>query len=155
MDQRKIGSFIACCRKKKELTQAQLAEHLNISNRAVSKWETGKSMPDVSIMPELCTILEISLTELLSGEFLEANEQSKCAEICIFDILHSQKTLIRKKYWSDMLSGAGVGILFSVLYAPDSLKKAIISVISLFMICTGWYLEHKIQRSPFLLKETP
>ena len=54
-----------------------------------------------------------------------------------------------------MLSGAGVGILFSVLYAPDSLKKAIISVISFFMISTGWYLEHKIQRSPFLLKETP
>ena len=65
MDQRKIGSFIACCRKKKELTQTQLAEHPNISNRAVSKWETGKSMPDVSIMPELCTILEISPTELL------------------------------------------------------------------------------------------
>ena len=50
MNQEKIGKFIAECRKEKNLTQLQLAEKLNISNRAVSKWETGKSCPDVSIM---------------------------------------------------------------------------------------------------------
>lgn len=68
MNQEKIGKFIAECRKEKNLTQLQLAEKLNISNRAVSKWETGKSCPDVSIMMELCDILGINVNELLSGE---------------------------------------------------------------------------------------
>lgn len=68
MNQADIGKFIAGCRKEKNLTQAQLAEKLNITDRAVSKWETGKSMPDSSIMLELCEILGITVNELLSGE---------------------------------------------------------------------------------------
>ena len=68
MDQEKIGKFISLCRKEKNLTQVQLAEKLNITNRAVSKWETGKSCPDVSLMLELCDILGITVNELLSGE---------------------------------------------------------------------------------------
>ena len=57
MNQIETGKFIAACRKEKGMTQAQLAEKLNITDRAVSKWETGKSMPDSSIMLELCNIL--------------------------------------------------------------------------------------------------
>lgn len=68
MNQTQIGEFIAKCRREKELTQAQLAEKLNITDRAVSKWETGKSMPDSAIMLELCGILGITVNELLSGE---------------------------------------------------------------------------------------
>ncbi len=68
MDQTEIGTFIAKCRKEKNLTQAQLAEQLNITDRAVSKWETGKSMPDPSIMLALCEILGITGNELLSGK---------------------------------------------------------------------------------------
>lgn len=68
MNQTQIGEFITKCRREKELTQAQLAEKLNITDRAVSKWETGKSMPDSAIMLELCGILGITVNELLSGE---------------------------------------------------------------------------------------
>lgn len=68
MNQTEIGQFIAKCRREKNLTQAQLAEKLNITDRAVSKWETGKSMPDSAIMPELCEILGITVNELFSGE---------------------------------------------------------------------------------------
>lgn len=68
MNQAKIGKFISACRKDKKMTQAQLAEKLNITDRAVSKWETGKSMPDASVMLELCGILDITVNELLSGE---------------------------------------------------------------------------------------
>lgn len=68
MNQESIGKFIAACRKEKGLTQVQLSEKLNITNRAVSKWETGKSCPDASIMLELCDILGITVNELLSGE---------------------------------------------------------------------------------------
>ncbi|MEG0189751.1 MAG: helix-turn-helix transcriptional regulator, partial [Lachnospiraceae bacterium] len=70
MNQEKIGKFIATCRKEKKLTQFQLAEKLNITNRAISKWETGKSMPDPSIMLELCELLNITVNELLTGERL-------------------------------------------------------------------------------------
>ncbi len=71
MNQEKIGKFIASCRKKKNMTQMQLAEKLNVSDRAVSKWETGKGIPDVSLMIDLCNYLGISVNELLSGEYID------------------------------------------------------------------------------------
>ena len=68
MNQIKIGKFIAKQRRFKNLTQAQLAEKLGITDRAVSKWETGRALPDSSVMLELCAILEISVNDLLNGE---------------------------------------------------------------------------------------
>ena len=68
MDQIKIGKFISEKRKEKKLTQMQLAEKLGITDRAVSKWETGKSLPDASIMLELCGLLDITVNDLLCGE---------------------------------------------------------------------------------------
>ena len=80
MNQIEIGKFISKCRKGKKLTQAQLAEKLNITDRAVSKWETGKSMPDSSIMLELCEILGITVNELLSGEEIDIESFEKKAD---------------------------------------------------------------------------
>ena len=71
MDQVKVGKFIAECRKNKNLTQFQLAEKLNITDKSISKWKTGKGMPDSSIMLELCNELGISVNELLSGEVIK------------------------------------------------------------------------------------
>lgn len=68
MNQKKIGRFIAECRKNQNLTQMQLAEKLNVTDKAVSKWERGVSMPDASIMIELCEIIGINVNELLCGE---------------------------------------------------------------------------------------
>lgn len=87
MNQEKIGKFIAECRKKKKLTQEQLAERLGITYKAVSKWECGKGLPDISIMLELCDILEISLNELFAGEVLSDIEVKKQSEKNIIDIL--------------------------------------------------------------------
>lgn len=80
MDQIKIGKFIASCRKEQGMTQASLAEKLGISDRAVSKWETGKSMPDSGIMLVLCALLKINVNELLSGERIMAEAYDKRAE---------------------------------------------------------------------------
>lgn len=80
MNQTEIGTFIARCRKEKNLTQAQLAEKLHITDRAVSKWETGKSMPDSSIMLSLCEILGITVNELLSGEAVTMENYEKKAD---------------------------------------------------------------------------
>ena len=80
MDQIKIGKFIASCRKDQGMTQAALAEKLGISDRAVSKWETGKSLPDAGIMLELCELLNINVNELLSGEKIMTEAYNKKAE---------------------------------------------------------------------------
>ena len=80
MDQIKIGKFIAECRKKNNLTQMQLAEKLNITDRAISKWENGKGMPDSSLMLDLCNELKISVNELLSGEMIEMNNYNESIE---------------------------------------------------------------------------
>ena len=80
MNQTETGKFIARCRKEQNLTQAQLAEKLNITDRAVSKWETGKCMPDSSIMLELCKILGITVNELLGGEEIRMESYEKMAD---------------------------------------------------------------------------
>ena len=86
MDQVKIGKFIAECRKKNNLTQMQLAEKLNITDRAISKWENGRAMPDSGIMLDLCNELKISVNELLSGEMIEMKEYDKKTEELLLDM---------------------------------------------------------------------
>ncbi len=83
MNQAKIGRFIAQCRKAKNLTQMQLAEKLNITDRAVSKWERGKSMPDAAILLDLCALLDIGVNELLMGEFVMENKNQKTEQLLI------------------------------------------------------------------------
>ncbi len=96
MNQIKIGKFIAECRKKNNLTQAQLAEKLRITDRAVSKWENGKGLPDSSIMLDLCSELKISVNELLSGEGISMKEYDKKTEELLIE-LAKQDELKNKK----------------------------------------------------------
>ena len=77
MNNEKIGRFIAQKRKENNLTQAQLAEKLFLSDRAISKWERGKSMPDAAIMNDLCGILGITLSELFAGEELSKKRAAR------------------------------------------------------------------------------
>ena len=91
MDLEKIGKFIADCRKKKNLTQMQLAEKLNITDRAISKWECGKAMPDSSIMLELCETLDISVNELLTGEELEMEKYNKQVEQNLIEMVKQKE----------------------------------------------------------------
>lgn len=102
MDQIKIGKFIAACRKEQGMTQAALAEKLGISDRAVSKWETGKSMPDSGIMLELCDLLKINVNELLSGERIMAETYDKRAEETMLEmkrqIEEKNRQLLRAEY---------------------------------------------------------
>ena len=87
MDQMKIGKFIAECRKQKNLTQMQLAEKLNITDKAISKWERGLSLPDSSIMLELCGILGITVNDLLSGEIITMDNYNKELEKNLFEVI--------------------------------------------------------------------
>ena len=77
MNQEKIGKFIAALRKEKHMTQEQLAEKLGTSNRSISRWENGKTMPDLSMLPMICEVLEIRVEELLIGEHLKTEPEIK------------------------------------------------------------------------------
>ena len=103
MDQIKIGKFIAECRKKKNLTQAQLAEKLNITDRAVSKWETGKAMPDSDIMLGLCYILGISVNELLCGEKIDTEQKSEQLNELIFQMAKNEERYHKRFRYSAYL----------------------------------------------------
>ena len=106
MDQVKIGKFIAECRKGKNLTQMQLAEKLNITDRAVSKWERGKALPDSSIMLELCDILCISVNELLSGEKINMENSNQKNEELLLEMakeLEKKNKTIWTAMWAIMI----------------------------------------------------
>lgn len=108
LSQEKIGKFIAERRKAQDLTQKQLAERLNVSDKAVSKWETGRSMPDNAILLELCRILDINVNELLSGEKLSDDSYHGKAE-------ENMMKLMKEKQNSGRLQ-AIVGLVLGVLF---------------------------------------
>lgn len=87
MDQVMVGEFIALKRKEKNLTQKQLADHLGISNKTISKWENGKCMPDYSIVKPLCRELDITVAELMDGEAKEDNSIRVFDEQQMLDML--------------------------------------------------------------------
>ena len=91
MDQVKIGKFIAACRKKENLTQLQLAEKLGITDRAVSKWETGKCLPDSAIMLDLCGLLGISVNDLLCGEVVMMENYNKETEKQLLEMVEEKE----------------------------------------------------------------
>ena len=115
MNQEKIGKFIAECRKKKNLTQAQLAEKLNITDRAISKWETGKGMPDSSIMLDLCNELGISVNGLLSGEVIKMENYNKKAEENLLEMKKQKEELDKKMLQLEWVIGLISGITFLVM----------------------------------------
>ena len=97
MDIVKIGYFIRECRKNKNLTQKQLADKLYVEPKTISKWETGKGLPDVSIMKNLCNELGISLSELFIGDYIKEESNDLSIEKLIIDELKKEKIQNKKK----------------------------------------------------------
>lgn len=115
MNQIKIGKFISKCRKEKNMTQAQLAEKLNITDRAVSKWETGRGMPDSSIMLELCSELGITVNELLSGERLKMEDYQLKFEENLLAVQKEKEECDRRMLKLEMVIGILSTVAFFVL----------------------------------------
>ena len=113
MDQIKIGKFISGKRKELGITQSELAEKLNITDRAISKWENGICMPDVGIMNELCEILNISINDLFSGEVVDMKNNEKKLEENLMDMAklkeESDKRLLTLEW---VIGGLALIILF-------------------------------------------
>ena len=115
MDQVKIGRFIAERRKKNDLTQMQLAEKLNITDRAVSKWETGKAMPDSAIMLELCDILKITVNDLLSGEVVTMDNYNKEMENNLLEMIKQKEQADKRLLSLEIFVGVMVSVILFVL----------------------------------------
>lgn len=137
MDQVKIGGFIARRRKEKNMTQRQLAELLGISDKAVSKWETGRGMPEAGCMAALCEALEISVNELLSGEKIPEEEYQEKAEETLVELAKIKAEVARvKKKVTRMDKGVEQGVSFGVVLAMVISYHTYSSV--------GWAIVHGI-----------
>ena len=141
MDQIKIGRFIAERRKAQGLTQAALAEKLNITDRAVSKWENGRSMPDSSIMLELCGLLQIDVNELLSGEKLNMEDYKKMAEENLVLLRRQEEAANRKLLSLEWVIGlSGTFTLFIGMFAASYAVKDRIWQIALIVVSLAVFL---------------
>lgn len=137
MDQVKIGKFIAECRKHKNMTQAELAEKLNITDRAISKWETGKGMPDSSIMLELCSKLDISVNELLSGEVIKMDNYNEKAEELLLEMKKQKEEADKRLLTMEIVIGVlSSFILFVLVFVASFIEMK--SWIRILLISFGF-----------------
>ena len=135
MDQIKIGKFIASKRKEQKMTQVQLAEKLGITDRAVSKWETGKSLPDASIMLQLCGYLKITVNDLLSGEVVSMENYNERTEKNLIEVIRQKedadKRLLTIEIVIGLLSTAFLFTMIAVaalIQMQDSIRFLLIGI---------------------------
>ena len=152
MDQIKIGKFIAECRKNQNLTQLQLAEKLNITDRAVSKWERGKSMPDSSIMLELCEILKISVNDLLSGEVISMDNYSKELEKNLMEMVKAKEQSDKRLLTMELFFGISFTIVFVAIILVAALVpikiwlRVALIVFAFIMFFAGCFMALRIEQ---------
>ena len=160
MDQVKIGKFIAECRKKVNLTQMQLAEKLSITDRAVSKWERGKAMPDSSVMLELCDILKITVNDLLSGEKISMENETRKNEQLLLDMAKEVEQK-NKVIWTCMWVLMTVsmiallsGILIAAFLIPEGVWQlvAILGITIVFLIPCFYALKLEVSVGAYKCK---
>lgn len=112
MNLKDIGSFIAKERKELQLTQKILAEQLHVTPQAVSKWETGRSLPDPALMPELCRILNISIADLLSAQRLTPETYQERTDQTMKNLIIPQKHFTAIRVAAALLLAIGIAIFF-------------------------------------------
>lgn len=137
MNQVKIGKFISECRKRVNLTQMQLAEKLNITDRAVSKWETGKAMPDSSIMLELCELLNISVNDLLCGEKITMENSNQKNEELLLQMATEMERK-NKTIWTSMwvlMSVSILGLIAGLSVAALLIPEGVWQLVAILGIC--------------------
>lgn len=144
MDQIKIGKFISLKRREKNITQCELAEMLGISDRAISKWENGVCMPDVSNIPKLCNILGITINDLFSGYVVDMKEIDKQMENNLLELAkqkeEADKKLLRTETFMTLVTIVfyfALDLMASFIDIPDILRILIIvsATIIVFLVC--------------------
>ena len=161
MDQLKIGRFIAERRKQKDLTQMQLSEKLGITDKAISKWERGITMPDSSIMLELCDILGISVNELLSGEKISMENNNQKNEQLLLEMAKELENK-NKTIWSSMraimiisITALFAGIFIAAFLIPEGVWQlvTILGVCIVFLIPCFYALKLEVSVGAYKCKK--
>lgn len=135
MNQQEIGKFIAKCRKEKNLTQIQLAEKLGVTDKSISRWENGKTMPDMSLYEPLCRILDIHISELLYAKRMTNSDKIEYSDNLALSILKTKSKIETFSIFTEIL--IVVGILITITLTKI-LADTIIEM--LFTILTGGFV---------------
>ena len=152
MNQAKIGNFIADQRKANNLTQSALAEKLGVTDRAVSKWENGKCLPDASIMLDLCKILKITVNDLLCGERITMENYNKQLEENLIEITKQKQELDKKLLSLEILIGVfSCIILFGFVFTAAFVQmkdwlRIILIVVGFIIGCVGIFFVLRIEQ---------
>ena len=123
MDQIRIGKFIQEKRKSKKMTQSELAEKLNVTDRAISKWENGICLPDVSNIQALCKILDISINDLFSGEVVDMKDNEKVLEKHLLEAVKQKEESDKRLLATEIVIGVLMSVVFFALIFIASLLK--------------------------------
>ena len=151
MNQVKIGKFIASKRKEQVLTQLQLAEKLGITDRAVSKWETGKSLPDASLMPELCKLLKITINDLLCGEVVSVENYNEKAEKALLEMVKKEEMQNKKLMMYENVIGFGstisflIQVLVAVFFVKNTTAQILLFILAFAFLIVGVSFALKIE----------
>lgn len=151
MNQVKIGKFIASKRKEQGLTQLQLAEKLGITDRAVSKWETGKSLPDASLMPELCKLLKITINDLLCGEVVSVENYNEKAEKALLEMVKKEEMQNKKLMMYENVIGFGstlsflIEVFVAVFFVKNTTAQILLFILAFAFLIVGVSFALKIE----------
>lgn len=115
MDAKKTGAFIALCRKEKNMKQAQLAEELHVSDKAVSRWETGKGFPDINTIEDLSSVLGVSIAELFKGERIPEDISKEESNQIALDWMSFANEMMKHKRIQHLILGFLAGLVLSVI----------------------------------------
>ncbi|MBO7179739.1 MAG: helix-turn-helix transcriptional regulator [Clostridia bacterium] len=149
MDQIKIGKFIKECRNKNNLTQMQLAEKLGITDRAISKWENGRAMPDSAIMLDLCKELKITVNDLLSGEVVVMDNYNENSEKIILEMVKEKEKNDKLLLRCEILMGV---VCVSIMLALTAVASLVAMEESLRILLVLIGLVPLLIATPFMLK---
>lgn len=149
MNQQKIGRFISECRKQKGLTQAQLAEALGVSDKTISRWENGKTMPDLSFYEPLCEILDIQISELLYARKMTDKEKTIQGEKSALNIFKTKSQLQTFAILTEILIFIGIIITITLtkLLADNTFEMILTVVCGCFVWGFGLVLRVKIRKA--------
>ena len=143
MDQVKIGSFLKELRKEKGLTQENLAEQLNVSNRTISRWETGSNMPDIGMLIEIADFYEVSIPEIIDGERKSENmnQETRDTAIKMAEYSKNEAKIGKQRIIGYLMSIFGIFIIVSALaiFPNDSSWGSIYSVFGSIILILGVY----------------
>lgn len=139
MDQIKIGAFLKQLRNEKGLTQGQLAEQLNVSNRSVSRWETGNNLPDISLLVELSDYYEVDIREIINGErkseIMKEPEKEVIEKVAEYVDEKKKSELENFAIFTELLIVIGIVISLTLSkFVADSVPELIIT-----LVC-GWFV---------------